>query len=100
MEEIFAGRAYSKHSHGFVDNDELEAIELKKEIHTSDIYNDILEVAGVKKVSKLRLMNCGKHCDPDKNTYWNFHLPENHVPVFSMNCSGFEFTKNGMQLPV
>jgi hypothetical protein len=101
VEDIFAGRPYSQQSHGFIDTAELEAIELKKEIHTSDIYNAIFEVEGVKKISGLRLMNCGKNCDPkppDKNSYWRFHIPENHIPVFSIACSGFEFTRNGKVL--
>jgi len=98
IEDVFAGRPYSKQSHGFVDTQELESIELKKEIHTSDIYNAIFEVEGVRKVSKLELKNCGKDCvsfGAEKNSYWKFHLPHNHIPVFSMNCSGFEFTRNG-----
>ncbi|MEO5593061.1 MAG: hypothetical protein ABIR15_18525 [Chitinophagaceae bacterium] len=103
IEEIFSGRPYSSQSNGFVDTEELEAIELKREIHTSDIYNAIFEVPGVKKISKLRLRNCGKKCDlpgKDKNTYWKLHLPENHIPEFSISCSGFEFTRKGMPLPI
>lgn len=102
MDEIFAGRPFSKQSHGFVDTAELESITLKRELHTSDIYNAIFEIEGVKKITGLRLMTCGKKCHPqlpDKNTYWRFHLPENHIPVFSINCSGFEFTRNGKLLP-
>lgn len=99
MDEAFAGRPYSHKSHGFIDTDELEAIELKKELHTSDIYNVIFSVAGVRKVSRLKIMNCGKQCfavDGQKNSDWIFHLPQNHVPIFSLSCSGFEFTMNGL----
>ena len=98
IEDIFAGRPYSTESHGFVDTEELEKIVLRKEIHTSDIYNAIFEIEGVRKISKLSFRNCGKDCHPPddkKNTYWKNHLPENHIPVFSMACSGFEFTRNG-----
>ncbi|MGZ5286204.1 MAG: hypothetical protein ACXWB9_03420, partial [Flavisolibacter sp.] len=101
MDEAFAGRPFSPKSHGFVDTDELEAIELKKEIHTSDIYHVIFDVKGVRKVSRLKFRNCGKPClsmDGKKNSDWVFHLPQNHVPVFSLSCSGFEFTMNGLPL--
>ena len=101
MDEAFAGRPFSTRSHGFIDTDELEAIELKKEIHTSDIYHVIFDVAGVRKVSRLKFRNCGKPCfslDGKKNSDWVFHLPQNHVPVFSLSCSGFEFTMNGLPI--
>jgi hypothetical protein len=103
MDDIFAGRPYSSQSHGFIDTEELDSIALKKEIHTSDIYNAIFEVDGVKKISSLKLMTCGKECDPkfpDKNSKWRFHIPENHVPVFSNTCSGFEFTRNGKVMQI
>ena len=103
MDDIFAGRPYSSQSHGFIDTEELKSITLKKEIHTSDIYNAIFEVDGVKKISSLKIMTCGKECDPkfpDKNSNWRFHIPENHVPVFSVTCSGFEFTRKGKVLQV
>jgi hypothetical protein len=99
IDEAFAGRPFSEKSHGFVDTDELEAITLKKEIHTSDIYHAIFNVEGVRKVSRIKLRNCGKACisiDGKKNSDWVFHLPKNHVPVFSLPCSEFEFTMNGL----
>jgi hypothetical protein len=103
IEEIFAGRPYSAESHGFVDTDELESIVLRKEIHTSDVYNALFEVEGVRKISKLRFGRCGKGCgqqDQLKNTSWRIHLPTNHIPVFSMACSGFEFTQNGIPVSI
>ena len=101
IDEAFAGRPFSPKSHGFIDTDELEAIELKKEIHTSDIYHTIFKVEGVRKVSRIKFRNCGKTCisiDGKKNSDWIFHLPKNHVPVFSLECSAFEFTMNGLPI--
>jgi hypothetical protein len=103
IEDIFSGRPYSKESHGFVDTEELEQIPLRRELHTSDIYTAIFEVPGVKKISRLTLKNCGKNCEPvapEKNTYWKFHIPKNHIPSFSLTCSGFEFTRNGMRVAI
>lgn len=101
MDEAFAGRPFSPKSHGFIDTDELEAIKLKKEIHISDIYHVIFDAEGVRKVSRLKFRNCGKPClsmDGKKNSDWVFHIPNNHVPVFSLSCSGFEFTMNGLPI--
>ena len=103
IEDIFAGRPYSAQSHGFVDTDELEAIKLRKEIHTSDVYNAIFEVEGVRKISKLSLRSCGKQCEPSptkKNSDWKFHIPKDHIPSFSIACSGFEFKRNGRPVEV
>lgn len=103
VDDIFAGRPYSAESHGFVDTGELEALQLRKEVHTSDVYNAIFEVKGVKKIGGLTLRSCGKNCPDngkDKNKYWKFHLPQNHIPSFSIACSGFEFTRNGLPVTV
>lgn len=103
IEDIFAGRPYSKESHGFVDTEEFEKIKLRKEIHTSDIYNCLFEVNGVKKISRLRLKTCEKGCDDAKNpekNYWKSALPKNHIPYYSPSCSGFEFTKKGIPVNI
>jgi hypothetical protein len=101
MDDAFAGRPFSARSHGFIDTAELEAIHLKKEIHISDVYDVIFGVEGVRKVSRLKFRNCGKPCfsvDGKTNSDWVFHLPNNHVPIFSLSCSGFEFTMNGLPI--
>ncbi|WP_214227654.1 hypothetical protein [Pedobacter sp. B4-66] len=96
IDEIFSGRPYNlAESHGFVDTDELLQLKLKKEIHLSDVYNVILETEGVDKIANFELRTCGgNNIKPDSD--WKFKLPENHVPDFSMECSGFQFTRNGL----
>jgi len=99
MEEIFAGRASNLfRSHGFVDTEELQQIKLRKEIHLSDVYSVLLGVKGVSRVQHLRLRRCGdaNFMDPEK---WKFVLPENHVPEFSIKCSGFRFLRRGVPVP-
>lgn len=101
MDEAFSGRPFSKESHGFIETTELDSIRLNKEIHTSDIYNEIFKVDGVKKVSRLKFKSCGKPCfsiDGKPNTDWIFHLPQNHMPVFSLACSGFDFRIHGLPI--
>jgi hypothetical protein len=93
IEDIYAGRPINlTQSHGFVDVDEFEQIQLKKEIHLSDVYNAI-KVAGIKTVRQLSLQKC----EDNKITQlpgWKVQLPENYVPAFSLSCSGFRFTQN------
>lgn len=95
IDEIFAGRPYNiTESHGFTDTEELEQLTFRKEIHLSDVYHAVLEVPGVKGVNDLRLRECGNSTTTEISG-WKYQLPENHVPEFSWECSGFRFTKNG-----
>lgn len=98
IEEIFAGRPYNiSESHGFVDTEEFEAITLRKEIHLSDIYTALFEVEEISRIESLQLRDCaGKELfSHDK---WIFPLKKNHIPEFSIDCSGFVFTRDGTQL--
>ena len=96
IDEIFAGRPYNiTESHGFVDTEELEQLKLRKEIHLSDVYNLLFGIEGVRAVRDLRLRFCKTNQQlPSRN--WKFNIPQNHVPDFSLPCSGFQFTRNGI----
>lgn len=100
IEDIFAGRPYSPTSHGFTDTTELEAIPLRKEIHLSDVYNVLFTIPGVKKVTALQLRTCDADGNSKLHSGWKFNIPENYIPSFSPKCSGFEFTRNGLQVSV
>ena len=92
IEEIFAGRPYNiTESHGFVDPQELADLKLKKELHLSDVYHLLFDLAGVRAVRNLGWIKC---CGEKSTDEWKLVLPENHVPEFSVKCSGFTFTRN------
>lgn len=93
MDEAFAGRPYNvTSSHGFVDTAEFEQIVLRKEIHTSDVYNVLLSTEGVSRLQSLRI----KFCDRDSDERWKISLPENHIPLLNPACCEFRFTRNGI----
>lgn len=97
ISEIYAGRPLEvKDSHGFLDTEEFENIRLKKSIHLSDIYGLLLQVKGVRKVKSVDL----RTCDDVKLNYKNgsYLLPEFHIPELDLNCSGFRFYRDGVQL--
>lgn len=54
VDEIFEGPLLE---HGFIDEDELEKIELHECIHTSDLYQIIMDIPGVKGVKSLSIAN-------------------------------------------
>jgi hypothetical protein len=97
IDEIFAGRPYGiTESHGFVDAEEFEKLKLRKTIHVSDVYNVLFSVPGIRKVNRLRLRNCDSKSN--REDQWEIRIPKGHVPDFSIACSGFQFTRQGMPL--
>lgn len=98
MDEIFAGRPYNiTESHGFTDAEELQGIQLKKEIHLSDVYTAIAEAEGVKKVERVKLKACG-NANESGSYKWKYLLPPNHTVDFSPECSSFNFSVSGIPL--
>lgn len=98
--DIFAGRPFLQESHGFVDTEELEAIPFRKEIHLSDVYNALFKIEGISSVRKLSLSPCGEGKKTMDLCKWKYLLEKDHVPEFSLDCSQFNFTRNGMPLQV
>jgi len=95
IDEIFAGRPYDiKDSHGFTDSEELEKLELRKSIHVSDVYNVLFSIEGVRKVKRLRVLDCSDKTK--KLGDWIVKTPEHNVPDFDINCSGFAFNRRGI----
>ena len=100
IDEIFAGRPYNlKESYGFVDTDELEQITLRKKVPLSDVYHLLFSINGVKNVRNLSWKSCDNF-PIDKSMKWVLQIPQNHVPEFSTECSGFQFFKYGMKVKV
>jgi hypothetical protein len=95
VEEIFAGRPFNvAESHGFIDTEEFEQLKLRKELHLTDVYHVIFDIAGIKSVRNLGWIRCCE--DKKSDPTWKLELPENHIPAFSTTCSGFTFTRNGL----
>ncbi len=92
-DEIFAGRPYRSESYGFVDTEELEALEKRSEIYLSDLYSVVLNVAGVVRVKKIHINGgteletpgFGKEAgDEDSSWVTGIRISQTQVPVFSL----------------
>jgi len=95
MEKVFEGRPIDlKRSHGFLDVLELNQIKLIKELRRSDIYKLLLGVQNVDSVKKLTF----RDCDGNITDSWKYAIPENHIPEFSLKCSGFRFIQQGVPM--
>ncbi len=99
VDKIFEG---PKLSHGFIDDKELEAAQLTKVIHVSDLIRIIMDVQGVKAVRNIQIANKPQDNDDgieEKSVKWCLDLAweHNYVPRLSLDKSKITFYKD--QLP-
>ncbi|WP_010521968.1 hypothetical protein [Aquimarina agarivorans] len=93
MDEIFAGRPYLQNSAGFIDTNEIEQHQKRDRIYLSDLYNEILSVAGVRKVKEISLkIENGM----TKLSTWEYRISQGYAPYFSAENTCIElFDTNG-----
>lgn len=99
IEEAFAGRPFSEESFGFIDTEQLESLELPKEIHLSDVHRLLMDIDGVQSVRRLsiralvngeeHLMESGSDCSG-----YVFHLAAGHAPAFCIDLSQLRLIRN------
>lgn len=83
-------------SHGFIDVDELQALELPTEIHASDLYQVIMDVPGVAAIKKLNLINYINGLRQSEGHPWCLKLTEKHRPVLGLDQSTITFFKGDL----
>ena len=71
---------FSELTTGFIDTDELEKIEPRKEIHISDLYNLVAQIEGVQSVQILQL-NKVVPLTIDDTKNWCYPIADGFVPV-------------------
>jgi len=96
-DEIFEG---PRLKHGFIDTEELLATERRKVIHTSDLYQEIMDVPGVVAVQSLTIRNFPKGNDLiEQNTEaWCLQLAfdQNYIPKLGIDQSTITFYKDSI----
>lgn len=91
-------RAYD--SHGFIDTDELAALTPPKLIHTSDLYQVILDVPGVAAVQKLSIANYINGLRQSQGHPWTLPLTEGYRPVLGIQQSIVQVYLGDLPAPV
>jgi len=104
--ELFAGRPSATlkitggdpeyPSHGFIDTDELKTLTLPTQIHTSDLYQIIMDVPGVAAIKKLSLINFINGLRQSEGHSWCLQLTEKHRPVLGVDQSTITFFKGDL----
>jgi len=85
-EEIFEGPVLCN---GFIDEDELDKAQLRKEIYLSDLWQVIMDVCGVAGIKKLIIKKCDGDITMDQtpNKKWCLKVDPYHKPKLLMGCS-------------
>jgi hypothetical protein len=99
VDEIYQG---PKLKHGFIDDDELEAADLRSHIHVSDLIRIIMDIEGVLAVKSIQIANRPQDDDPaasSKSVKWclELNVDKCYVPQLHIDDSRLIFYKE--QLP-
>ncbi len=101
--EIFSGRPSALYdartiyaSHGFINLDELTDLEPPKVLHTSDLYQIILEIPGVRAIKKLSIINYINGLRQSEGDAWCLYLTDQYRPVLSLAESRVTFFKGDL----
>jgi hypothetical protein len=106
--EIFAGRPRTLDSHGFVDLDELEATQRRRQIYASDVYRIMMNVDGVRAVRGLVLTGYVDDQSGDRSEWiattqgerWCLPLTPKHRPLMDLHRSPITFHKGPLSFRV
>ncbi|MCM8529268.1 MAG: hypothetical protein NE327_22285 [Lentisphaeraceae bacterium] len=93
VEDIFNGPFLS---HGFIDNEEIDASEIRTEIHASDIIQILMDIPGIIAVKRL-LMTSYRAEDMKplfSNKKWVLPISPGKAPEFNLDKSRFIVYKN------
>ena len=93
-DEIFNGPLLE---HGFIDNQELLATELKKEVRLSDLIDLIQKIEGVDVIRDITIDHCNDKSDG--STLWNICIPEGKKPL-RCDKSAFSYYKGFLPLNI
>ncbi|GAA5167656.1 hypothetical protein [Viridibacterium curvum] len=101
--ELFEGPALA---HGFIDDAELDAAELRREIRLSDIISIIMDLPGVRAVrdiviNAVSFNKLTKTWDAtEAEDKWRLVVPEGHLPVLVDDVNRLVLYKRGVPVPV
>jgi len=84
-DQIFEGPVLHN---GFIDDDELNKAQLRKEIYKSDLWQVVMDVCGVSAIKKLRISNC-----IDATDLWCLQVGKNKKPKLNVENSRIAFQK-------
>lgn len=108
IENIFDGPLLSN---GFLDDEELDAFEIRHSVRISDVIRLIMNLEGVKAVNSMYLSIVGSQlaASTEKGKPWEMVIPKSQAPILSLPTAptakttpkvGIELYQNGLPLRV
>lgn len=102
-EQIFAGRPPRSMSHGFIDTDELSAMQRRTKLYGSDLYQVILKDPRIRAIRELSMSNYwideNASTKSQEGEQWILELhPELHRPILSPERCSIQMFKS--QIPL
>lgn len=92
-DEIFDGPPLNN---GFIDNEQLEATQLKQVLHTSDVINLLMDIQGVTAVRNLVFVKYDQEGNRIESQSWTMAVSYNHQPRLYIEGAKFLVFKNGL----
>jgi hypothetical protein len=93
-EEIFEGPALSN---GFIDNEQVDSTNLRKNIYTSDVLNLLMDIKGVVSIKNFLFTKYDKEGNQNgASAEWEMVITVQHQPRFYAEASKFLVFKNGL----
>ncbi|MFV0605087.1 MAG: hypothetical protein ACK5NK_04515 [Niabella sp.] len=93
VDDIFDGPALDN---GFINNDELEAASVKKELYASDVINIMMDIPGIVAVRNLTLVGYDAEGNKTNAESWVYRVANQHQPRLYIHGSKLLAFKNGL----
>lgn len=93
VEEIFEGPQLNN---GFIDSEQLDETQLKRELYVSDIINLLSDIEGVVAIRNLVIVKYDKEGNRVQSESWTMPVSYNHQPRLYIEGSKFLLFKNGL----
>lgn len=93
VDEIFNGPALD---HGFIDDEELEATNIKTTLYASDLIDILMDIPGVSAVRNLTMVGYDRDGTRVKAESWTYQVAFQHQPRLYMQGSKILVFKNGL----
>ncbi|MCG8421914.1 MAG: hypothetical protein MJE77_28670 [Proteobacteria bacterium] len=89
VDEIFEGPLLE---HGFIDSDDLDAMQRRTAIHTSDLIHEISSVAGVRAVREIAVSADGQ------TEVWSLEVDADRAPKFDLRNSTITLARDNLMV--
>lgn len=93
VEDIFSG---PRLENGFILDDDLESADRRDQLQTSDLFNLLMGIEGVKSIRNFVWVRLDEQGNPTESQPWTMEVSPGHIPRFSLPHARFLVFKDGL----